>query len=50
MRRISLPTNKYCRRCGCRVYTSDIKGYKYLCKNCDENMYSFEVCKKGELN
>ena len=36
-------TNKKCFRCGKQLLVSDLKEYKYLCLNCDENFYSFEV-------
>lgn len=36
-------TNKKCFRCGNQLLVSDLKEYKYLCLNCDENFYEFEV-------
>lgn len=36
-----------CRRCGNTVTLCDYKseaGYKYTCPNCDEDLFSFEVC------
>ena len=41
-----IPTNRFCFRCGHRVFHSDVKGYPYVCQNCDENMFSFETYKK----
>lgn len=35
-------TNAICPHCSHFLYTSDIKGYPLLCKNCNENMYMFE--------
>lgn len=43
---IRIPTNRFCFRCGHRVFHSDVKGYPYVCHNCDENMFSFETYKK----
>lgn len=36
-------TDKKCFRCGKQLLISDLKEYKYLCLNCNENMYEFEV-------
>lgn len=36
-------TNMICPRCGKRLYTTDVYGYGFTCKNCDENLYSFEL-------
>ena len=36
-------TNKKCFRCENQLLVSDLKEYKYLCLNCDENFYEFEV-------
>lgn len=36
-------TNKKCAKCGKQLLISDLKQYKYLCLNCDENFYSFET-------
>ena len=30
-------TNKTCIKCGKQLLVSDLKQYKYLCINCDEN-------------
>lgn len=35
-------TNKKCFRCGSQLLVSDLKQYKYLCLECDENFYEFE--------
>lgn len=37
--------NKYCRRCGCKVEieVEPSIDYPYVCPDCDENMYNFEV-------
>ena len=43
-----IPTNRFCFRCHSRVYHSDVKGYPYVCHECDENMYSFETYKKKD--
>ena len=36
-------TNKKCPKCGSQLLVSDIESYDYLCFECDENMFSFEV-------
>lgn len=36
-------THKHCPRCGSQLLVSDLKQYKYLCLNCDENFYGIEV-------
>ena len=36
----------FCPRCGQKLVKSDLKSYKYLCKNCDENFYNIEVIYK----
>lgn len=36
-------TNKKCFRCGSQLLVSDLPDYTYLCFECDENMYEFEV-------
>lgn len=36
--------DKICKRCGCVVYKEfDDIDYPYVCLNCDENKYGFEV-------
>ena len=35
--------NKKCFRCGNQLLISDLPEYKYLCFECDENMYEFET-------
>lgn len=45
---LRIPTNRFCNRCHSRVYHSDIKGYPYVCHECDENMFTFETYKKKE--
>ena len=42
-------TGKKCFRCGSPVYETDVKDYKYVCLNCDENMDEFEVRAKGKM-
>lgn len=39
-------TNKRCFRCGSQLLVSDLKEYKYLCLNCDENFYEFEALER----
>lgn len=46
--KLRIPTNRFCFRCGSRVYHSDVKGYPYVCHECDENMYTFETYKKKD--
>lgn len=36
-------TNKKCFRCGSQLLISDLKHYKYLCLNCNENFYGIEI-------
>lgn len=36
-------THAICPRCGNVMVKSDLEGYQYLCENCDENFYGFEV-------
>lgn len=36
-------TGKNCPHCGKQLIESDLKDYKYLCINCDENFYKIEV-------
>lgn len=36
-------TNAVCPKCGKHLYTTDVYGYSFTCKECDENFYSFEV-------
>ncbi len=45
-----IPTNRFCYRCGERVHHSDVKGYAYVCHECEENMNKFETLRqrKGE--
>lgn len=40
-------TNAICPRCGKALYTTDIYGYDFTCKECNENFYSFEIKKVG---
>lgn len=35
--------NRICIKCGQQVLPSDLEDYKYLCLNCDENLYEFET-------
>ena len=44
--KLRIPTNRFCLRCGHRIYHSDVRGYPYVCPNCDENMFTFETTKK----
>lgn len=39
-------TNKRCFRCRSQLLVSDLKEYKYLCLNCDENFYEFEALER----
>jgi len=34
---------RVCKRCHHEVFPSDVKGYPYVCKHCDENLYGFET-------
>lgn len=36
-------TNKKCNKCNHDLYKSDLKGYDYVCFNCQENFYKFEI-------
>lgn len=36
-------TNCSCPKCKKPLYLSDVVGYSFVCKNCDENFYSLEV-------
>lgn len=36
-------TNKKCPKCGEQLNKSDVKGYDYVCLECDENFYKGEV-------
>lgn len=36
-------TSARCPRCGKQLYTSDVDGYSFVCKECDENFYTMEV-------
>lgn len=36
-------TNCICPKCGNLLFTSDINGYPFVCKECDENFYGIEV-------
>lgn len=36
-------TDKKCCRCSSPLLKSDLKEYKYLCIECDENFYGFEI-------
>ena len=36
-------TNRHCTKCGKPLLVSDLKEYKYLCLECDENFYAFET-------
>lgn len=40
-------TSALCPKCGNRLYTSDIHGYSFVCKECDENFYTVEVKECG---
>ena len=35
--------SKLCNKCNSVVSKSDVKGYDYVCFNCDENLYAVEV-------
>lgn len=34
---------RYCNRCNSLVETSTTPGYNFQCKNCDEDLYTFET-------
>ena len=36
-------TSAICPKCGKQLYISDIEGYNFVCKECDENFYTIEV-------
>ena len=38
-----LVTTKRCLYCGGRLLLSDLKQYVYVCPECDENFYEYEV-------
>lgn len=40
---IDLYSNVKCPDCNSNLYVSDLIDYSYLCKNCDENFYDFEL-------
>lgn len=40
-------TNAICPKCGNFLNTTDISGYGFLCKQCDENFFSFEAEESG---
>ena len=39
-------TNRHCIKCGNKLLVSDLKEYKYLCLECDENFYKFETLER----
>lgn len=41
-------SKRICRKCGHEVTKSEIEGYPYQCKECDEDLYTFETEQKGE--
>lgn len=45
-KKLKIPTNRFCLRCGNRLYHSDVKGYPYVCYRCDENMFKVETYRK----
>lgn len=36
-------TSARCPKCGKQLFTSDVEGYAFVCKECDENFYMMEV-------
>ena len=36
-------TSARCPKCGKQLYTSDVDGYSFVCKECDENFYTVEI-------
>ena len=38
-----LVTTNRCQHCGGRLLLSDLKQYDYVCPECDENFYEYEV-------
>ena len=38
-----LVTTKRCLHCGGQLLLSDLKQYDYVCPECDENFYEYEV-------
>ena len=41
-------TNLVCSKCGTKVRKTNVKGYKYYCPECDEDLYSFETEKEKD--
>ena len=41
-------TDTYCPRCRHQLLVSDLKDYKYLCLNCNENFYGMEISESGD--
>lgn len=41
------PTSACCPKCGKTLYTSDVSGYGFVCKECDENFYTIEIRKNS---
>ena len=39
-------TNRHCIKCENKLLVSDLKEYKYLCLECDENFYEFETLER----
>ncbi len=39
----AIKTEKRCPKCGDTLYCSDLPEYEYVCVECDENFYEFEV-------
>lgn len=40
---------KYCGNCNHELIKSDLREYTYLCLECDENYYEFEILVKDNL-
>ena len=36
-------TSARCPKCGKELHTSDVEGYGFVCKECDENFYTIEI-------
>ena len=46
----ALQTNAYCKNCNSCLLISDNIDYSYLCEECDENFYEFEVINDKKID